>query len=69
MVIFNAITRLGNILFAGIPDEDLCKELNSLLPHCVQVLATRKVTAGFNSKTACDSRSYVSVLDSFMEKQ
>ncbi|KAK4009375.1 tRNA pseudouridine synthase A isoform X2 [Daphnia magna] len=48
-----------------IPDEDLCKELNSLLPHCVQVLATRKVTAGFNSKTACDSRSYAYVMPTF----
>ncbi|KAI9558418.1 hypothetical protein GHT06_015200 [Daphnia sinensis] len=46
-------------------NENLCKELNSLLPHCVKVLAVRKVTAGFNSKTACDSRSYAYVMPTF----
>ncbi|XP_057368768.1 pseudouridylate synthase 1 homolog isoform X2 [Daphnia carinata] len=48
-----------------LPDENLCKELNSLLSHCVRVFAVRKVTAGFNSKTACDSRSYAYVMPTF----
>lgn len=39
-------------------DESVLK-LNSFLPDCIRVFAIKKVTAGFNSKTACDARSYV----------
>lgn len=59
---FKCNYQIDDIFFTGIPEEDLLTELNSLLPGCVQVLATKKVTAGFNSKTACDSRSYVSII-------
>ncbi|XP_046648723.1 tRNA pseudouridine synthase A-like isoform X2 [Daphnia pulicaria] len=47
------------------PDEDLVNQLNSLLPNCIKVFAMRKVTGGFNSKIACDSRSYSYVMPTF----
>ena len=39
----------------------LIGSLNSNLPDCIRVFALKKVTGGFNSKIACDSRSYVSI--------
>jgi len=40
--------------------EDHVSLINSQLPECIRVFATKKVTAGFSSKNSCDGRCYVS---------
>lgn len=45
----------------GFLNEGIVKNINSFLPSGILVHAFRKATGGFNCKTACDARSYVSI--------
>ena len=41
-------------------EEDVVQQICSHLPDCIRIFAIKKATSGFNSKTACDGRTYVS---------
>lgn len=47
-------------------EEDTVKKMCELLPSCIKVFAIKKTTAGFNSKIACDSRTYVRIPKKFV---
>jgi len=45
--------------FIGLPEGDIVSQICSHLPDCIRVFAIKKATNGFNSKLACDGRTYV----------
>lgn len=58
-------TRQIVSLKMGGGDEETVKKICAHLPDCIRVFSIKKVTAGFNSKWACDSRSYAYILPTF----
>jgi len=51
--------------FIGLPEGDIVSQICSHLPDCIRVFAIKKATNGFNSKLACDGRTYAYVLPTF----
>jgi len=45
--------------------EDMVSQICAQLPECIRVFAIKKTTNGFNSKIACDGRTYAYVLPTF----
>ena len=46
-------------------EEDRVKKMCELLPSCIKVFTIKKTAASFNSKIACDSRTYAYVMPTF----
>ena len=45
--------------------ENTVKKINSFLPSEIRVHAIKRVTKNFNSKTACDARTYLYMMPTF----
>lgn len=45
--------------------DDAIRKINSYLPEAIRVYGHFRVTKGFNSKTACDARSYQYLLPTY----
>ena len=45
--------------------ENTVQKINSLLPSEIRVHAIKRVTKNFNSKTACDARTYLYMMPTF----
>lgn len=69
VVVPKSLPECWTILFyLSVVDEDREKTIsliNSKLPPSIRVQAIRKVTKNFNSKSACDARTYLYFLPTF----
>ena len=61
-------TFFTNLNFFSVFDGDMkntVNKINSLLPSEIRVHAIKRVTKNFNSKTACDARTYLYMMPTF----
>ena len=53
------------IIFLFSAEETKVEAINEHLPDQIRVMAVKRVTKGFNSKSACDARTYSYMLPTF----
>ncbi|XP_022185219.1 tRNA pseudouridine synthase A isoform X2 [Nilaparvata lugens] len=59
------VSALRQVISLKLPEELKVEDINSHLPDQIRVIAMRRVTKGFNSKSSCDGRTYSYMLPTF----
>ncbi|RZF40218.1 hypothetical protein LSTR_LSTR011992 [Laodelphax striatellus] len=59
------VSALRQVISLKLPEETKVDDINEHLPEQIRVIAIRRVTKGFNSKSSCDGRTYSYMLPTF----
>ncbi|XP_075222481.1 pseudouridine synthase 1 [Lycorma delicatula] len=59
------VSALRQVLSMKLPMNVSVEDINKHLPEQIRVIAIRRVTKGFNSKSSCDARTYSYMLPTF----
>lgn len=59
------VSAARQVISIKLPEETKVEAINEHLPEQIRVMAVKRVTKGFNSKSSCDARTYSYMLPTF----